>query len=195
MRNDRDEMSFRGVSSVMGLDVALALPNVSTVELELLRDDSASFQEVFERHHVDVFRYAIVLTGSWAEADDVAAETFARAWRAWTTGRRPDGPALPWLLVIARNIATDWWRRARRAAASRAPRQGDETQAEVESMIWLRSLIRILPSRQREVVVLRYYRDLSDVQIGQLMGLTESGVRSLAARAIARLREHPEVWR
>ena len=178
----------------MALDLAFTLSTLGTVEPVLRRGESVLFEELYERHYADVFRYALVLTGAVAEAEDVAAETFARAWRAWDKGREPDGPPLAWLLVIARNIATDWWRRASRVAARLTARSSDGGQGEVESLVWLESLVRVLPPRQREVIVLRYYRDLADVDIGRLMGLSESGVRSLAARAMTTLREHPEVW-
>jgi RNA polymerase sigma factor (sigma-70 family) len=65
---------------------------------------------------------------------------------------------------------------------------------EVESLDWLRSLTTVLTERQREVIVLRYYRDMPDSQVAGLLGLSESGVRSLASRAIAALKEHPELW-
>lgn len=153
------------------------------------------FEDLYARHYADVFRYALVLTNSRDEAEDVAAETFARAWRAWSAGREPDGPPLPWLLVIARNIARDRWRRLSRVTTRLLPSRGQDGHAEVESLLWLQTLIRTLPPRQREVIVLRYHRDLTDAEIGRLMGLSESGVRSLVARAIATLRQHPEVWR
>lgn len=152
------------------------------------------FDDVYTRHHVDVFRYALVLTHDRDEAEEVAAETFMRAWRAWRTGKEPNGPPLPWLLVIARNIALDRWRRLGRMASRPQQQAVAAGHAEVESLLWLQTLVEVLPPRQREVIVLRYHRDLTDATIGQVMGLSESGVRSLVARAIATLRKHPEVW-
>lgn len=63
-----------------------------------------------------------------------------------------------------------------------------------EALAWLDTLAHVLPSRQREALVLRYQGDLTDAEIGLVMGLSESGVRSLVARGIATLRNHPEVW-
>ena len=70
----------------------------------------------------------------------------------------------------------------------------DGTAEEREFWMWLDALARSLPARQREVLLLRYQRDLTDAEIGEVLGLSESGVRSLAARAIAALRRHPELW-
>ena len=64
-----------------------------------------------------------------------------------------------------------------------------------EFWIWLAQLAAALPERQRELIFLRYREDLTDAEIGTVMGLSESGVRSLAARAIQSLRDHPELSR
>ena len=153
------------------------------------------FEDVYERHLSDVFRYALVLTRDREEANDLTSETFTRALRAWRNGAEPDGSALPWLLAIARNIATDRWRRARRVLARPPDPSGPSDTARLEASMWLRSVVAILPARQREVIALRYHRELSDADIGTVMGLSESGVRSLVARAVETLRKHPEVWR
>jgi RNA polymerase sigma factor (sigma-70 family) len=63
-----------------------------------------------------------------------------------------------------------------------------------EFWIWLDALSRALPTRQRDVILLRYQRDLSDEDIGEVLGLSASGVRTLASRALAGLRRHPELW-
>jgi RNA polymerase sigma-70 factor, ECF subfamily len=161
----------------------------------VIRGNAVPFEELFERHYEDVFRYSLVLTNSREDAEDVAAETFARAWKAFGEQREPQGPPLPWLFTIARNIATDRWRRLSRRATHLLPRQDGDVRDRVESLLWLESLVRALPPRQREVIALRYHRDLSDREIGRVMGLSESGVRSLVARAIQTLQQHPEVWR
>jgi RNA polymerase sigma factor (sigma-70 family) len=156
---------------------------------------SVLFEEVYERHLGDVFRYALVLTRDRDEADDVASETFVRALRAWRNGSEPDGPPLPWLLTVARNVARDRWRRARRVFSRPAEPTAASDTARLEAVLWLESVSAILPARQREVIALRYHRELTDADIGAVMGLSESGVRSLVARAIETLRKHPEVWR
>ncbi len=152
------------------------------------------FEEMYERHLSDVFRYALVLTRDRDEADDVTSETFARALRAWGKGSEPEGPPLPWLLTIARNIATDRWRRARRVLSRSPDPTSPSDTARLEAVMWLQAVSAILPARQREVIALRYHRELTDTDIGAVMGLSESGVRSLVARAIETLRKHPEVW-
>jgi RNA polymerase sigma-70 factor (ECF subfamily) len=188
-------LGFACVNEVMALDFASPSSNLVVPEPIATRGGTLPFEDLFDRDYLDVFRYALVLTINREDAEDVAAETFARAWSAFRRHREPEGQPLPWLFTIARNIATDWWRRLSRRAAHVLPHSDGDSRDAVESLLWLESLVRALPPRQREVIALRYHRDLSDREIGRVMGLSESGVRSLVARAIQTLRQHPEVWR
>src|SRR5262249_38955033 len=108
-------------------------------------------------------------------------------------------PPLPWLLVVTRRLATDRWRRARRLAAilfaGRRRDATDGSERSTEFWAWYDAVAKVLTPRQREVLALRYQHDLTDEQVGEVMGLTPSGVRSLVARAIDALRAHPEVLR
>jgi len=65
----------------------------------------------------------------------------------------------------------------------------------IEFWLWFDRLSDALTSRQREVLLLRYQSDLTDAEIGRILGLSEPGVRSLASRAISSLRQHPELLR
>jgi RNA polymerase sigma factor (sigma-70 family) len=73
----------------------------------------------------------------------------------------------------------------------RVPDRGVEEGGSVEQDAMWRVLA-TLPDRQRAVVVLRYYLDLSDADIAAALGCRAGTVRSLAARAFAALRVHPE---
>jgi RNA polymerase sigma-70 factor (ECF subfamily) len=153
-----------------------------------------AFEVSYRRHYRDVYRYVLGLTRSEPDAEDVTSETFERAYHAWSAV--PD-PALPWLLLTARRIATDRWRRARRFArlmlGADAGRASDAGERRTEFWLWFDAVSRLLTDRQREVLVLRYQRDLTDADIARIMRISESGVRSLAARALEVLREHPEL--
>jgi RNA polymerase sigma factor (sigma-70 family) len=155
---------------------------------------AGAFEEVYRAHYRDVYRYLLGLTRSPPDAEDFASETFERAYHAW---RAVPDPALPWLLVTARRIATDRWRRARRFAriAVRIGRgsPGDAGERQTEFWLWFDAVSQLLTDRQREVLVLRYQRDLTDADIARIIGISESGVRSLLARALDALRSHPEL--
>ena len=149
------------------------------------------------------------------DVEEIVAETFARAFAAWRSGHGPAGRPLPWLLVIARRIATDRWRRQRLIAwlplpdsrrtrsaapgmAGTRPKPNREARTRdagaAEFWLWLDALSLALPARQRDVIFLRYQHDLTDEDIGEVLGLSASGVRTLVSRALNGLRKHPELW-
>lgn len=159
----------------------------------------ASFEALFAAHERDVLRYAALMLRDPDDAADCTAEAFARAWDAWTDGRGPAGRPLPWLLAIARRLIIDGWRRAGRIGwlplGDRDDLVAPDRLVESEFWLWLDDLAAALPARQREVLFLRYRRDLADAEIGAVMGLSASGVRSLLSRAVQGLRDHPELLR
>jgi len=141
-------------------------------------------ERAYAAHHKDVYRYILALTHAAADADEVTAEVFERALRSW---RAEPERVQAWLLLTARRIANDRWRRARRLV-SLLPRlrqgdSGDAGEEQSEFWSWFDALSRVLTDRQREVLVLRHERDLTDADIAAILGLSESGVRSLVARA------------
>lgn len=146
----------------------------------------------YEAHYRDVFRYVLALTGSTSDAEEITADVFERALRSWT-----ETPAhvQAWLLLTARRIATDRFRRARRLLAirNRWSTRNPVSPEAAEFWLWFDAVSRVLTGRQREALVLRYQRDLSEADIGLILGLSESGVRSLISRALKVLREHPEI--
>ena len=158
------------------------------------RADTAAIERLYAEHYRDVFRYILALTHSLEEAEEVTEDTFERALRTWR--QVPERP-VAWLLLTARRIATDRWRRARHLASLipriRNGRSESLSGHDAEFGTWFEALARVLTARQREVLILRYQRDLTDADIGAVMGLSESGVRSLVARALAVLRSHPEL--
>jgi RNA polymerase sigma-70 factor, ECF subfamily len=178
-------------------DVPETLERVGAVAGDL----EALFEDLYQDRYGDVYRYVLLMLRSHEEAQDIASETFHRAYAAWSAGRGPRGESLPWLLVIARNLVVDHRRRRRLVSwlpfelAGKGREAADGSAAErSEFWIWFDEMARDLPDRQREVLILRYQRDLDDDQIGEIMGLSASGVRSLVARACAALRRHPEIW-
>ena len=173
---------------------------IATMTEPLADSPPVEFTAVYSRHQREVFRYCLVMLRSVEEAEDVAAETFERGLRAWRLGRSATGEPLPWLLLIARRIVIDRSRRRRLLRwlpLSAAPAHSNSSADvdRVEFWLWFDRLAAALTARQREVLLLRYQHDLSDAEIGRVLGLSEPGVRSLASRALASLRQHPELLR
>jgi RNA polymerase sigma-70 factor (sigma-E family) len=142
-------------------------------------------------HTVTLTRFAYLVCGDRGQAEDLVQDAFVALYRRF-------GPTLPVEAPVAyarRAIVNGHVSRRRRRAGSEAlldvvPDVATESSdlAEQDAM-W--RLLAQLPGRQRTVLVCRYYLDLDDAEIAELIGARAGTVRSLASRAFATLREHP----
>lgn len=167
--------------------------------IERSRQDPEAFATLFERHAADIHRYVARRLGA-PVADDLLAETFARAFqhRSRFDLTRPD--ARPWLYGIATNLVRDHRRseaRRLRAMARATPPavpepMADRADARVTAQSSRPDLARALaklPARQRDVVLLHAWADLDYEQIAVALGIPAGTVRSRLHRARAALRE------
>ncbi len=146
-------------------------------------DRPAAFDAVFERHVAAVHAFAQRRIGIDL-AEDVTAETFARAFSARRRFDRDQPSARPWLLGIASNVMRRHWRTERRRLAAYAKsvdaeRPGSPPSAETAALAALARL----PLRQREVVLLHAWADLSYEEIARALDVPIGTVRSRLARA------------
>lgn len=148
---------------------------------------TAGFAEIYTDEHDRLVRLAALLLGSTAVAEDVVQDAFAKL-----HGRigRVDTPAA-WLRTVVVNACRNERRRwvvARRHAPLLAV---DAVQPDTPVHELIDSL-RLLSTRQRAVVVLRFYEDLPEADIAALLGIRIGTVKSSLHRALARLREEVE---
>lgn len=148
------------------------------------------------RHGEGVFRFAYLKVGDPQTAEDIAQETFVRAYRAldrFDTGR----DLRPWLLSIAANLSRNELRnRSRYLAAVRKwvaerwtarPAAGDQvTAAEEGDALWQE--IKALPAEDQDVIYLRYFMELGVEETAQVLGVAAGTVKSRSHRALGRLR-------
>jgi RNA polymerase sigma-70 factor (sigma-E family) len=147
---------------------------------------------LYQTHHAALVRAAALLVGDVATAEDVVQDSFIAMHRAWWR-LRDTSRALPYLrrAVINRSRSV---LRHRVVADHHPPRAVPELpSAEDSALAVVRrssvlAALSALPARQREVVVLRYYADLSEAQIAAAMGISTGAVKSHIARAKDSLR-------
>jgi RNA polymerase sigma-70 factor (sigma-E family) len=151
-----------------------------------------TFEEYVLARGPALVRLARLLAGDDHRADDLVQEVLAKAYPRWSRIARADHPDryVRRMLVNARN---SWWRRAVRRevpvpavhdVASGADLVGES--ADCDAM-W--RLVATLPPRRRAVLALRYYEDLDDGTIAEILGCSPVTVRTHAMRALATLRE------
>jgi RNA polymerase sigma-70 factor (sigma-E family) len=147
---------------------------------------------MYRAHYAGLVRLAAVLVGDVATAEDVVQDSFIAMHRAWRR-LRDTGKALPYLRrsVINRSRSVLRYRviadRQFPMLAPELPSAEDSALAVVRRSSVLAALS-MLPSRQREVMVLRYYADLSEAQIAAALGISKGAVKSHTARAKDSLR-------
>jgi len=142
-----------------------------------------------------VFNFFRYRCGVTADAEDLTARTFEKAWRARHRYRRDIAAFSTWLMSIARNVAADH-ARARRPllpledAAGVATGSSPEDQA-VQSSDGerLSLLLQQLPERDRELLAMKYGAGLTNRAIAAATGLSESNVGTIVHRAVQVLRE------
>jgi RNA polymerase sigma-70 factor (sigma-E family) len=136
-----------------------------------------------------LLRFGHVLTGDPGEAEDLVQEALARSLRRWRSVR--GGNAVGYVRRVMVNTHITRWRRWQaRVRLGEPPDSGADHVELRRSEDWdrLRRALVQLPVRQRTVLVLRYYEDLPDAQIADLMRCAPGTVRSQAARGLAALR-------
>lgn len=121
-------------------------------------------------------------------AEEVAQEALLRTFARWEHVRALDTPEA-WTWRVAMNLANSTFRRrgAERRARQRLEPIAEGRDEDHTDQIALRRAIGALPKRQRMVLVLRFYRDLSVAETAAQLGATDDAVRSLTKRAVAAL--------
>ncbi len=146
-------------------------------------DDAAegSFEDFFADRFVSLARLAFLLTGSASAADEIAQDALESVLRRWDTIEHPRTYAR----VAVVNGARSWLRRRQVAERVRSDRvEPNELDAEA---IVLRRVLARLPEREREVVVLRFYADLTVDDIAAELKIPAGTVKSLLHRTLAKL--------
>jgi RNA polymerase sigma-70 factor (sigma-E family) len=159
-------------------------------------DATAAVTALYQASALSMIRLAHVMVGDRGIAEDIVQEAFSGLYRRWESLADPDrAPAYVRSSVLngCRSVlrrnrpevpsgapADDW-------LADRASGSGEAAAIGEEERRAIMGALRRLPRRQREVLVLRFYLDMSEAQIAAQMGIAQGTVRSAAHRALATL--------
>jgi RNA polymerase sigma-70 factor (ECF subfamily) len=172
----------------------------------LLHDLDTGFVQLFETYRSAVFSTALRISGHWADAEDLAAESFLRAYRALSHYRPNRILALrprPWLLTITLNLCRNQLRSAARqpvceplAHILEQAHDPPDPRADVQETIdrresdrELAALLAVLPEDQRAAVVLRHVIELPVAEIAEILGRPVGTVKSDISRGRRRLEQ------
>jgi RNA polymerase sigma-70 factor, ECF subfamily len=172
-------------------------PSLLQVFTAAQNGDASAFGEIYRRCEPRVRRQLAGRVPS-SQTDDLVNETFLRAWRSLQQFRWQGTDPVAWLLVIARNLAADYWSlsRNRRELAAEDPaiyaqmvpqRGADDIVIDLVEAEQLRDAVRQLPPAQRQCLELRFLAERSVRETAVAMGRQDAAVRSLQLRALKSL--------
>jgi RNA polymerase sigma-70 factor (sigma-E family) len=150
--------------------------------------EAAEFGDYVTHRLPALLRFGHALTGNPHDAADLVQDVLERVGVRWAVVGREPGGVDAYVRRAMVNARTSRWRRRRRESlVAQIPDTAVTGRDRLEDEpLW--QAIRSLPPRQRAVIVLRYYEDLSEAQIAATLGISAGTVKSQASRAVATLR-------
>jgi RNA polymerase sigma-70 factor (sigma-E family) len=132
-----------------------------------------------------LLRLGRVLTGSEHAGADLVQDALERSLMRWSRIESDDPEGYVRRVMVTRNISA--WRRVRRERLTAQVPETSYDDARADPSLW--AALAQLPPRQRAVIALRYYEDLTEAQTAELLGVSAGTVKSQASRAMAKLRD------
>lgn len=172
--------------------------NEEQVLLRASDGDRDAFGELYQHYIERIFNYVYYRTGNLHDAEDLTARVFQRAMNHIRNYTDRGVPFSAWLYRIAHNLVANWHRdRSRRqeiplnelpVVPSKEDRPETSLVRSQEQDALLR-MIRQLPPERQHLLILKFVENLSNAEIGQIMGRSEGAVKSLYHRTLLSLRD------
>jgi RNA polymerase sigma-70 factor (sigma-E family) len=155
----------------------------------------AGLEGFLASHGTNLLRTAVLLAGSREAGEDLLQLALERALRRW---HRLDGDPDAYLRRTLYHLAIDRWRWRMRHPEVDLAAEFAESDRDVAAQVDLRDALvqalATLPARQRAVLVLRYFEELTEAEIADALGCSAGAVKSAAARGLQRLRVIAASW-
>jgi RNA polymerase sigma-70 factor (ECF subfamily) len=178
---------------------------VSTLEdrdlvARVVDGDVRAFEAIYDRYSAQVFGVAMAVTGRRRAAEEATQDAFLSLWRTADRYNTDRGTLKTWLLAMVRNRSIDWLRREARhdrgleiddALLGRleAAERTDEQVAAREESRHARQLLISLPTKQRQVIELAYFKGLTHTEIAAEVGIPLGTVKGRQRLALAKMHE------
>lgn len=157
--------------------------------------NESTLSSLYEEYYDKIGRYAYVLTGDRAEAEDIAADVFLKAIESLKSYKERGVPMQAWLFRIAHNLVIDYFRKKQKRKTipidDMEIEGGINPATVVETKIELERVVKAmeqLTQQQREVLGLRFFGGLTSGEAGRLLNKSDGAVREMQRAAIEKLR-------
>jgi len=175
---------------------------------EYLKGNENAFNELVLRHKDKVFTTIILIVKDQYVAEDLLQETFIKAIRSLKSGRYNEkGKFLPWITRIARHLAIDYFRKEKRYPTivledgsnvfntlNFAEDSVESLQIKQETFAKLKKMIQQLPEKQREVLVMRHYAEMSFQEIADATNVSVNTALGRMRYALINLRKQMDKY-
>ncbi|WP_353509700.1 SigE family RNA polymerase sigma factor [Intrasporangium sp.] len=151
------------------------------------RTDEEAFRAFVTERQTVLRRRAFLLCGNWADGDELVQEALARVYVAWH--RIAPGAETAYTRRTMLNVYLNDQRKRRREVLTDETPEPAVTDHDRELALTLTELLKDLPDKQRAVIVLRFWEDLTVPQIAECTGVAEGTIKSQISRALAALRD------
>jgi RNA polymerase sigma-70 factor (sigma-E family) len=151
----------------------------------VLQQDRDAFDAFVRARLPHLLRLGRALTGSEQAGADLVQDALERSLMRWSRIESDDPEGYVRRVMVTRNISA--WRRVRRERLTAEVPETSYDETPPDPALW--AALAQLPPRQRAVIALRYYEDLTEAQTAQLLGVSAGTVKSQASRAMAKLRD------
>jgi RNA polymerase sigma-70 factor (ECF subfamily) len=178
------------------------VPEIEFKEEEVLalasQGDRDAFGQLYQRYVERIFNYVYYRTGNIHDAEDLTARVFQRAMNHIHNYTDRGVPFSAWLYRIAHNLVANWHRdRSRKQEIPLddmpiLPTKGDHPERNLvrsQEQETLLKHIRKLPSERQNLLILKFVENMSNAEIGKIMGRSEGAVKSLYHRTLLALRD------
>jgi RNA polymerase sigma-70 factor, ECF subfamily len=151
--------------------------------------EASAFRGLVDRHLPTVLAIGRRMLKDDAEAEDVAQEALLRLWRNAAALELGPGGVRPWLRRVASNLCIDRVRARRNTTVTdQVPEEAEpagqvRTLVERELSARVDGALKALPERQRLAITLFHYEGMSQIEVGEVLGISDEAVESLLARA------------
>ncbi|WP_193604483.1 SigE family RNA polymerase sigma factor [Nocardioides dongkuii] len=153
-----------------------------------------AYEEFFRATWPRLFRTALAVAGDASTAEDALQTAYAKAYASWRRVCAADRPEAYVRRMVVNEVVGSrrhgWGRRERPHEQVEPPGAAPSPEAGVVQRDRVWAAVQALPVRQRAVVVLRYYEDLTEAEIAEVLGCSRGTVKSQAAKALTHLRRH-----
>jgi len=166
--------------------------------------DEKAFEELVNRHKSKIYTAILLIVKDTYLAEDLMQETFIKAINTMRSGKyNEQGKFLPWIVRIAHNLAIDFFRRDKRYPTTELDDNGqmfntlgfaedsaETAQIRKETYTRLRVLIQQLPEKQREVLIMRHYAEMTFQEIAEATGVSVNTALGRMRYALINLRKN-----